>query len=109
MVSVGRTRRSARRMLWSSADGTETEVSRQASMTRRLLVRRDRACTEVVAPYTPDEMHRTPGDAPAGRSGRRLELCVPPDGLSAKQVAQVDRARRHAVSKGVAFILKEWP
>ncbi len=40
---------------------------------------------------------------------RALEFYVPPDGLTPKQSAQVDRARHYAESKGIEFILKEWP
>lgn len=52
----------------------------------------------------------TPAIAPDCVSdGRGLEAYVPPDGLTPKQVAQVDRPRHHAESKGIEFTLKEWP
>lgn len=46
---------------------------------------------------------------PKDLDGRVLEFYVPPDGLSPKQSAQVDRARAYAESKGIDLIVEEWP
>lgn len=40
---------------------------------------------------------------------RRLEFYVPPEGLSTKQLSQVDRARQYAKFKGIEFVMREWP
>lgn len=46
---------------------------------------------------------------PEDLDGRRLELYVPPDGLSTKQLAQVYSARQYAQSKGIDLVVEEWP
>lgn len=46
---------------------------------------------------------------PRHLDARVLEFYVPPDSLSPKQLAQVDRARRYAESKGIDLVVEGWP